>query len=187
MPAHQQALGAAAILVLSRQGSRGFTHRAVDRQAGLPEGTASRYARTRSDLLALAADRLFADDRKTSEQALRATSHGFTSIEAVEKGLERVTAALIQAEDHYRARVELQLEGARNPALRLHFQRGRAAFVSELASLLRAFEIDSARACADALVMAVDGALHRQLVLGCKPLTKRHLRRLFDAALEAGA
>jgi DNA-binding transcriptional regulator YbjK len=37
----------AAISTLARDGMRGLTHRAVDRTAGLPEGSASYYFRTR--------------------------------------------------------------------------------------------------------------------------------------------
>ena len=37
------ALAEAAIAVLARDGGRGLTHRAVDREAGFPEGTAKNY------------------------------------------------------------------------------------------------------------------------------------------------
>ena len=40
----------AAISTLARDGMRGLTHRAVDRAAGLPEGSASYYFRTRQAL-----------------------------------------------------------------------------------------------------------------------------------------
>jgi DNA-binding transcriptional regulator YbjK len=36
----------AAVRVLARQGARGLTHRAVDREAGVPTGTTSNYFRT---------------------------------------------------------------------------------------------------------------------------------------------
>ena len=48
----------AAIETLARAGSRGLTHRAVDRTAGLPLGSTSYYLRTRADLLRAAVDRL---------------------------------------------------------------------------------------------------------------------------------
>jgi len=41
----------AAVEVLGTKGSRALTHRAADRAAGLPEGTASNYFRTRDALL----------------------------------------------------------------------------------------------------------------------------------------
>ena len=48
----------AAISTLARDGMRGLTHRAVDRTAGLPEGSASYYFRTRQALLQAAVERL---------------------------------------------------------------------------------------------------------------------------------
>src|SRR4249919_1710146 len=40
----------AALVVVSDAGLRGLTHRAVDREAGLPEGSCSAYLRTRHAL-----------------------------------------------------------------------------------------------------------------------------------------
>ncbi|MEQ3550038.1 TetR family transcriptional regulator [Pseudonocardia nematodicida] len=48
----------AAIAVLGSGGSRALTHRAVDAAAGLPPGSASNVARTRSELVAGVVDRL---------------------------------------------------------------------------------------------------------------------------------
>jgi AcrR family transcriptional regulator len=48
----------AAISTLARDGMRGLTHRAVDRTAGLPEGSASYYFRTRQALLQATVERL---------------------------------------------------------------------------------------------------------------------------------
>lgn len=43
----------AGIAIVARQGLRALTHRAVDSEAGLPQGSTSYYAKTRSALLAL--------------------------------------------------------------------------------------------------------------------------------------
>ena len=63
-PRRRQIL-AAATTVLAQQGNRGLTHRAVDREAGLSEGSSSAYFRTRDALLRalgdVVADRLAAD------------------------------------------------------------------------------------------------------------------------------
>ncbi|RYE78666.1 MAG: TetR family transcriptional regulator, partial [Myxococcales bacterium] len=45
----------AALQVIADAGLRGLTHRAVDRRAGLPEGSCSAYLRTRQALLVAAA------------------------------------------------------------------------------------------------------------------------------------
>ncbi|NED63517.1 TetR/AcrR family transcriptional regulator, partial [Streptomyces sp. SID10244] len=63
MAQYDDEINVAVISVLAEAGSRGFTHRAVDRQAKLPEGTTSRYARTRDALLRAASDALLAEDR----------------------------------------------------------------------------------------------------------------------------
>ncbi|MFC6576320.1 hypothetical protein ACFQBS_06085 [Planomonospora parontospora] len=47
-----------AITLLAERGMRGLTHRAVDEAAGLPPGSTSNLARTRSALLELALARL---------------------------------------------------------------------------------------------------------------------------------
>ncbi|GAA4559284.1 TetR/AcrR family transcriptional regulator [Planotetraspora kaengkrachanensis] len=48
----------AAIEILAERGMRGLTHRAVDEAAGLPQGSTSNHARTRSALLELTINRL---------------------------------------------------------------------------------------------------------------------------------
>src|SRR6476469_5333345 len=53
MPAgRRDAVSAAAVQVLGTGGSRALTHRAVDRAAGVAEGTTSNYFRTRKALVA---------------------------------------------------------------------------------------------------------------------------------------
>lgn len=51
-PARRTALLDAAITVLAREGSRGLTLRAIDKEAGVPTGTASNYFPNRDELLA---------------------------------------------------------------------------------------------------------------------------------------
>ncbi|GAA3381981.1 TetR/AcrR family transcriptional regulator [Cryptosporangium minutisporangium] len=50
-PARRHALLDAAIEVLARDGSRGLTLRAIDKEAGVPTGTASNYFANRDELL----------------------------------------------------------------------------------------------------------------------------------------
>ncbi|MET0343983.1 MAG: TetR/AcrR family transcriptional regulator [Polyangiales bacterium] len=57
------AIADAAIALLSSEGSRGLTHRAVDALLALPKGSTSYYFRTREALLAAAAARVVALDR----------------------------------------------------------------------------------------------------------------------------
>ncbi|UMG93479.1 TetR family transcriptional regulator [Nocardioides sp. TF02-7] len=52
------ALADAGLAVLAREGARGLTHRAVDREAGVPTGTASNYFRSRTELVEALAHRI---------------------------------------------------------------------------------------------------------------------------------
>lgn len=53
----------AAIQLVAEQGMRGLTHRAVDRRAGLPEGSTSAYFRTRKALVEGFVERLADQER----------------------------------------------------------------------------------------------------------------------------
>lgn len=163
---HESAIGSAAIEVLAEAGSRGFTHRAVDQRAGLPEGTTSRYARTRAALLVLAADALFAADHSSTSQIDSVTPVEF---------LVAATTSLLAAPERYRARVELQLEAQRVLALRRHFAESRATFVRALAT-----HLDVSTVQADGLVLTIDGVLQRQLILGEPALARRDLAELLE-------
>lgn len=59
----------AAIAIIARDGLRALTHRAVDREAGLPDGSSSYYARTRKQLLELVVHRLAGRTRADFERA----------------------------------------------------------------------------------------------------------------------
>ena len=54
----RQRLADAGLAVLAREGARGLTPRALDREAGVPTGTASNYFRTRAELVRALADRI---------------------------------------------------------------------------------------------------------------------------------
>ncbi|NUP52351.1 MAG: TetR family transcriptional regulator, partial [Catenulispora sp.] len=51
MTSRPDLIGDTAIALLAERGLRGLTHRAVDEAAGLPPGSTSNHARTRSALL----------------------------------------------------------------------------------------------------------------------------------------
>jgi DNA-binding transcriptional regulator YbjK len=58
----RQAIARAALEILGMHGSRGLTHRAIDKYLDLPIGTTSAYFRRREDLVAAAVQRLFASE-----------------------------------------------------------------------------------------------------------------------------
>ncbi|MFC7648743.1 TetR/AcrR family transcriptional regulator [Streptosporangium lutulentum] len=57
-PQRAELIAETAVTLLAERGMRGLTHRAVDEAAGLPPGSTSNLARTRSALLELTLARL---------------------------------------------------------------------------------------------------------------------------------
>ncbi|GIG65943.1 TetR/AcrR family transcriptional regulator [Phytomonospora endophytica] len=113
-PERRAKLGDAAVAVIAREGCRGLTHRAVDREASVPIGTAVNYHRTREDLLIAAAGRLIGPD----------VVHDTGPAEVSEEGMRALLRALIadavgeERAPMYRVTFELLLEGVRRPRLR---------------------------------------------------------------------
>ncbi len=116
-PDRRAALLDGAIAVLAREGARGLTQRAVDKEAAVPIGTASNYFRNRDDLLVQAGARVYerlrpGEDALTEmfDQARDAASYGAMMRESV----GRVAAF----RSGYLALLELRLEATRRPELR---------------------------------------------------------------------
>lgn len=111
-------LADAAIEVLAREGGRGLTHRAVDREAAVPEGTAKNYHPTRKSLFVAVARRM-ADQHTEAVTRLR---------EQMPEGVTRDDIAVLYAAMLQRmistgrsqvlALVELHLEAVRRPEVR---------------------------------------------------------------------
>ncbi|CAM3314764.1 TetR/AcrR family transcriptional regulator [Kibdelosporangium persicum] len=116
-PARRAALLDAAIEVLARDGSRGLTLRAVDKEAGVPIGTASNYFDSRDTLLTQAGarvyERLIPQDVTIEEQMSTAEgTEGFLRL--MRETIGRVSGF----RTGYLALLELRLEATRRPELR---------------------------------------------------------------------
>ncbi len=123
--------GDAAITVLADHGTRGLTHRAVDRAAGFPPGTTSNYARTRAALLTLTLARIAELD--ASDAAGGWPGSGLTD------GLARMLHRRItdtQARRRVLARFELAFEATRRPELRAAYDEMGRRFRAAAARLL---------------------------------------------------
>jgi DNA-binding transcriptional regulator YbjK len=135
----------AAISTLARDGMRGLTHRAVDRAAGLPEGSASYYFRTRQALLQAAVERLAeltTTDMLSSAAVLDSTATSAKPGRDLDV-LAAVTAALIESwlttgRERQLARYELSLEATRRPELRQTLVITGAAIRAVVADLFAA-------------------------------------------------
>ncbi|MDF2709027.1 MAG: TetR family transcriptional regulator, partial [Nonomuraea muscovyensis] len=114
-PARRRALADAAIDLLASSGVHGLTHRAVEKEADLPPGTASNYFRTREALLVAAAERIAELHHTDTDRATdRATAQSATLADLLAESL--LTAATTRR-NRYLAIFELQLEAARRPVL----------------------------------------------------------------------
>ncbi|MFC4059194.1 TetR/AcrR family transcriptional regulator [Planomonospora corallina] len=117
-PVRRRALTDAAIGLLASSGVHGLTHRAVEKAAGLPPGTASNYFRSREELLVATAERIAELHHAGTERAA-GPHHAGTGwrVSLVDLLTESLLAAATTLRDRYLAIFELQLEAVRRPAL----------------------------------------------------------------------
>ncbi len=121
----------AAIQLLADDGAKGLSHLKVDRKSGVPDGTTSFYFRTRSALLLAVAERLaeldlanlqsVADNENPAGTAKSRRSPSLLSQVVIQSGCEPELSRT-------RARYELAMQAARDPALAATLAHGTQAF-----------------------------------------------------------
>lgn len=115
--ARRALLADAAIELLIDAGVHGVTHRAVEKLAGLPAGTASNYFRNRQALLLAVARRVVEQHQADMDDATAPDPRAPWQDQAI----ELITGSLILAATRHRRRYlaifELRLEGLRRPEL----------------------------------------------------------------------
>ncbi|MDD7813012.1 TetR family transcriptional regulator [Mycobacterium sp. CSUR Q5927] len=143
-----------AIRLLADDGVKGVSHLKVDRKAGLPDGTASFYFRTRSALLQAVAIRISELDLKDLTAAARAQS----SPDAATADQPSALATLVMRSARgarlvrTKARYELALQAVRDPLLDEAFRSYRDQFhalIRDVVLQLRPAEDDPDQALAD--------------------------------------
>lgn len=126
-----------AISVLAGEGGRGLTHRAVDRQAGVPLGTTKNYFPTREALLQAAANRM-TDLHVAAVRRLRDTTPAeVTATDVAELYPALLRRAVADDPTHILAMVELYLEAVRRPGVRAALSRMAVANADASAQLHR--------------------------------------------------
>jgi DNA-binding transcriptional regulator YbjK len=175
----------AALRILGESGSRGFTHRAVDRAAGVPTGTTSNYFNSRSALLE-AALKLHVE-LDTPPEAVLAEVPGMElsdeeALEVMLGVLERLRSK--KNSDLLKARYELVLEASRDPQLHEIFEPARRRFVALAEALLAARGCRSPEQHAAQLVVVMDGALMDSLIGTSTSLDRDQLRDLLARQLD---
>jgi DNA-binding transcriptional regulator YbjK len=156
----RDALCDAAIGVIARNGLRGLTHRAVDRAAGVPEGSTSYYFRTRLALLTAVTDRLLAVDLADAPPA---PPEAIIDLDAM---ADITTQMVMQwtgpGRDRMLARYEISLESVRNPALRARFLDAGRALRARTVDSFTGLAADPQRVGRDFVAM-LDGLIYDQL------------------------
>lgn len=160
----RERLADAAIDTLAREGLRGLTHRAVDRAAGVPEGSCSYYFRTRQALLAATVDRLAeldAAEIATLPVPSCRTEMGATgAVEALATMIERYVAT---GRTRMLARYELALEATRRGELRASLVAAGARFRVIAEGLLAAAGATEPARQAPIFVACLDGLIFDHL------------------------
>lgn len=152
----------AATTVLARGGNRRLTHRAVDREAGLPEGSSSAYFRTRDALMGALGD-FVADRLATDVEALGGR------LACCPGDHERAVAEVsglfsrwLDQPDLLSARLELTVAATRDPRLAERFTQWREDLVGMVRDVLA--DAGNDPGSAEALVAALDGVLLASLL-----------------------
>ncbi|GIJ44956.1 TetR family transcriptional regulator [Virgisporangium aliadipatigenens] len=160
-----------AITLIARVGLRGLTHRAVDREAGVPEGSTSYYFRTRNALLAAVTRRMAAIDAQARRPA------GGTDPEAL---ADLATALVLDltgpGRERTLARYELSMEAARQPDLREALHAAGAGMRRAARDLLAAAGAAEPERQGPDLVAFLDGLVYDQLAGAGGPRTPTALR-----------
>jgi DNA-binding transcriptional regulator YbjK len=149
----------ATIATIARDGMRGLTHRAVDRAAGLPEGSTSYYFRTRETLLFAALARMAELDTADIGEVPE-----IGDVDQMSALLVAVMRRwLTTGRERTQARFELSLEATRRPELRAKMTEYGSSFRRMPEEMLAAAGIADARLRAQALVSFIDGVLFHQI------------------------
>lgn len=185
--ARQELLLRSAIAVVGQSGMRGLTHRAVDREAGMPEGTCSVYYRTRLALLTalggFVAAQLHADVR-----ALGATLPSPTGEEGIDFAISATTQMLLRWSEHPDLIVtmsELILEAARTPSLSEPIIAWRTNLTEVVENIICRTEQPGAKLRAEAIVASLDGVVLSALLATSRVDRPTYLRSMVTLVLRS--
>jgi DNA-binding transcriptional regulator YbjK len=190
-PSRREHLADAAIEVLARRGARGLTHRAVDAVAGAPEGTTSRYFRTREALLGAVVDRSLASLAGTLQplgQVVRTTGpHALADAMA-----RAVREAVTDKRSRSAAMCELLLEARRRDLLGRRLTQARVELMELLRQIALASELKLSDRQAVQLLSFATGTVVTALTVPSPPgelfgqPVETLVRSAVTAILEAG-
>ncbi|WP_095589825.1 TetR/AcrR family transcriptional regulator [Actibacterium ureilyticum] len=176
----------AILQLLADAGLDGVTHRAVDKAAGLPQGSTTYYFPKKADLLVAAADHLATLLAKDCDElqigfADRVAKQDIDA--AIDYVGEELTIYAATARHLFLARMELTLAAARRPELTGAGERLNAAARKPIAFFLTLIAADRSADQIDTCAGLIDGiTLMHVTGQGPKP-TLAQVRAVFDAVL----
>lgn len=163
MPTRREQVLAATVDVLAAAGGHGLTHRAVDRAAGLPEGSTSNHFRTRDALFAAALEQLSTSEATALAALGPGVAHPADRAALVRTLADMVGFLLGPGRALTVARHALFLEAAVRPSLRPALVAASTTWWDLLAGALRGLGCDRADQRGRLLLAYVDGLLADQL------------------------
>lgn len=163
----------AAIEVLSTEGGRGLTHRAIDRRLDLPLGSTANHFSTRDALLRAVTDRLLelviVDLEPIPERRLSKDRAAGLIVKYL------MDTAHSDARHRYIAHQEVLLQSARDHHLQIEVSAARQRVVDVVTRILVAAGCDDPKAHAPGLIALIDGLLIDQLLYSSDPVDSRWL------------
>ncbi len=186
-PRRRQLLDAA-LHVIADEGLRGLTHRAVDRRAGLPEGSCSAYLRTRKALLTALTEYVavtLASDVEQLAHSLEACAE--LGDESQDRAVELATGLFLRWVDERElltAKLELSLEGSRDRDLAELLESYRTQLVELVSTILAGRGKEHSLELAEAIVASYDGILAAAL-LKPAPARRAFLERSLGLVLHS--
>jgi DNA-binding transcriptional regulator YbjK len=178
------AIGDAAIGIVARSGLRSLTHRAIDRELGLPAGSTSYYARTRRRLVETMVQRL-AD--RTVQDLRPAPAPPPADVAGTARALAGLVDRLASRPDDHRVRYALAVDLAGDPELHAVITTAspvRADMLAAAAATLERIGVPEPRRHAPALLALVDGLLFDRVAgAGRDPASRPDAQALLHAYL----
>lgn len=111
-------LADSAIEVLAREGARGLTHRAIDREAEVPEGTTKNYHPSRKSLFLAVAQRIAEEHTSAVRELREQMPDGVTREDIAVLYAAMLGRMVTTARTQFLALFELHLEAVRRPEVR---------------------------------------------------------------------
>ena len=157
--------------VVAAGGMRGLTHRAVDAEAELPQGSTSGYLRTRLALVTALAEFIAAGLIDSVEELVGQQRAGEPESTVIEHALD-LFAGWLREPDALLAKAELAQEATRQPDIAAALEPARERILGIVAEILAHAEVDDVETSAQAIIAAMEGVLGSALT---RPVEEREV------------